>query len=281
MQPKHPVIFTIDVEDYYHILDVPGTPRISDWDQIPSRVEYGFNRLLDLLVSRNQHCTMFFLGYIARRFPDLVKRAREHGHEIASHGMYHTMVSKQTAAQFATDATDSRQLLEDLCGTAVTGWRSAGFSPNLQTSWYFEELVKSGYRYDSSLVPNRTQHQSLGSVQLAPYPIHTPSGRLLEFPISVATIAGRQVNMFGGGYLRFFPAWLIAQQARKVRAERPLIVYIHPRELDPGHPKLRMNALRHCKSYINMNSVPAKLHLLLDNSVCVTAGEYYNDFKWE
>ena len=281
MQPKHPVIFTIDVEGFYHILDVSGTPQISEWDQIPSRVEYGLNRLLDLLASRNQCCTMFFLGYIAQRFPGLVKRAVELGHEIASHGMYHTMVSTQTAAQFASDAADSRKLLEDVSGQAVSGWRSAGFSPNHSTPWYFEELVKSGYKYDSSLVPNRKQHQAMSPIQLAPYPIHTPSGKLLEFPISVAQIAGNYVNMFGGGYLRFFPAWLIKQEARKVRAERPLIVYIHPREMDPGHPKINMNVLRRFKSYVNIQSVPGKLNLLLDNSVCITAREYYNEFKWE
>lgn len=276
----HPVIFTIDVEDYYHILEVSGTPRIQDWDRIPSRVEYGFNRLLDLLDSRDQHGTMFFLGYIARRFPDLVKRAREYGHEIASHGMHHTKVSRQTAAEFAADASDSRKLLEDLCGVAVSGWRSAGFSPNLQTSWYFEELIKSGYKYDSSLIPNRKGHQSLSQLQLAPYPIQTPSGPLLEFPISVTTICGIQMSMFGGGYLRFFPAGLIAREARKVRQERPLIVYIHPREMDPSHPKIKMNALRFCKSYINMHSVPHKLNLLLEDAVCITMADYYQAFKW-
>lgn len=281
MSPKHPVIFTIDVEDYYHILDVSGTPEISDWDRIPSRVEYGFNRLLDLLASRDQQGTMFFLGYIARRFPDLVKRAREYGHEIASHGMYHTMVSRQTPTQFATDATDSRKLLEDISGKAVIGWRSAGFSPNLQTPWYFEKLIKSGYKYDSSLIPSRRGHRSMSQIQLAPYPIQTPSGRLWEFPISVTTIAGMHVSMFGGGYLRLFPSWLIAHEARKLRADRPLIVYIHPREMDPGHPKIKMNALRYCKSYINMHSVPDKLHLLLDGSVCITAGDYYQEIKGE
>lgn len=271
----HPGFFTIDVEDYYHIIGVSGTPNIDEWDSIQPRVSYGFAKLLELLESRQVKATFFFLGYIAKRFPELVKEAHARGHEIASHGMYHQEVRYQTAADFLEDARESRLLLEDISGTEVLGWRSAGFSVNQDTPWFFEQLLEAGYKYDSSIVPNRTGHKRLFAADAAPAFICTGSGKIYEFPIGVADLGPLQVGMFGGGYLRFFPKQAIGKMAFRTLQSRPLLIYIHPRELDLDHPKIPMNIIRYVKSYINMSSVQAKLNMLLKITHFSTLGEYY------
>ncbi|MDD4147549.1 MAG: polysaccharide deacetylase family protein, partial [Candidatus Cloacimonetes bacterium] len=236
-----PAFFTIDIEDYYHIIGVRGTPDITSWDQLPSRVEYSLDRLLDLLAEHNVTASLFFLGYIAKRYPHLVKKAMSQGHEIASHGMYHTEVCTQSQSDFFAEALQSRMLLEDICGEAVIGYRGAGFSIDHRNPWFFESLLQAGYLYDSSLVPNRLHHRLIPGVQLYPSKIQTNSGSICEFPIGMAEMAGMKLNMFGGGYLRFFPKPLLIHMAHRTLMKRPLLVYIHPREMDPDHPRISMN----------------------------------------
>lgn len=272
---RQPGFFTIDVEDYYHIIGVSGTPPVKSWDNIPSRVDKGLRALFELLDRHQTKATLFFLGYVARRHPELVREALSLGHELASHGMYHREVRLQEQDEFYLDATESKKLLEDIGGVEVIGWRSAGFSINRSTPWFFEKLIEAGYKYDSSIVPNRMSHNSLLNAEPAPFPIHTDNGKILEFPIGVADLPGSKISMFGGGYLRFFPKGLIKQMAEATLAKRPLLIYIHPRELDPRHPRIEMNALRKFKSYINMSSVPDKLDTLLNLTDYTTLGAYY------
>jgi len=279
LKHRKPGFFTIDVEDYYHIIGVSGTPPISQWDSIPSRVEYGLHKLLDLLELHNVKATLFFLGYIAKRFPHLVTEAQAMGHEIASHGMYHLEVRLQTSEQFYQDARDSRLLLEDLSGVEVRGWRSAGFSMSQRTPWFFEKLLAAGYSYDSSVVPSRLGHHRLFVADSAPSRIGTGTGRIYEFPISVVNFMGIQVSMFGGCYLRFFPQKAIVTMADKTLKQRPLMIYIHPRELDQEHPRIKMNLVRRYKSYINLSTVPTKLETLLGLTNFLTLGEYYDQQK--
>lgn len=272
---RQPGFFTVDVEDFYHIIGVSGTPNISEWDSINPRVSKGFFRLLELLDSTETKATFFFLGYIAKRFPELVKEAHTRGHEIASHGMYHQEVRHQSSAEFLSDAKASKALLEDISGEKLLGWRSAGFSMNQHTPWFFDKLLEAGYSYDSSIVPNRLGHKRLFAADASPAFVTTGSGRIFEFPIGVADIGMLQVGMFGGGYLRFFPQAAICRMALQTLQKRPLLIYIHPREMDPGHPRISMNPFRYFKSYINMSSVPDKLGTLLSITEYRTLGEYY------
>ncbi|MDZ4122083.1 MAG: polysaccharide deacetylase family protein, partial [Candidatus Cloacimonadaceae bacterium] len=261
---KNPGFFTIDVEEYYHIIGVRGTPEIATWDRLPTRVDIGLNRLFDLLSQHEVKSTLFFLGYMAQRHPHLVKKAIALGHEIASHGMYHIEVKGQNRKEFTADAKQSKHLLEDIGGKPVIGYRSAGFSINHSTPWFFEALIEAGFSYDSSLVPNRTQQRKLFPIPAHPASLKTPSGSIYEFPICVADLAGIQVSMFGGGYLRFFPHKMLENAGKKTVLKRPLLIYIHPRELDPVNPHLSINLFRKFKSYINISSVPQKLESLLN-----------------
>lgn len=276
---RHPVFYTVDVEDYYHILGVKGTPPVTQWDSLPARVERGLARHFDLLAEHGARATLFFLGYIAKRFPHLVRKAVELGHEVASHGFYHQEVRDMQRSVFEADAADSRKLLEDLSGKEVRGWRSAGFTMGEGTPWFFSSLLEAGYAYDSSIVQNRPQHDTLFRGENRPTFLTTESGRICEFPITMAEFGSLKINMFGGGYLRFFPAWLLGRAASRELTRKPLLIYIHPRELDPGHPRLQMSIYRHFKSYVNLSGVPRKLTLLLGLAESQTLGEHYEQLR--
>lgn len=257
-------IFTVDVEDWFHILDVPSTPPLSQWGSLPSRVEKNFMRLMDIFAEKDARVTCFFLGWVAEKFPHLVREAEARGHEIASHGYAHRLVYEMSREEFLADATKSRKLLEDVSGGAVLGYRSSGFSVTEKTPWFFDALMEAGYRYDSSVFPARREHGGLEGASLAPYRLNGGSRELIEFPITVTRIFGRPVCFFGGGYLRLFPYFLIRRMTRRVLAEgRPVVFYVHPREIDPEHPRLPMGWVRGFKSYVNLHTTEEKLRRLM------------------
>ena len=257
-------IFTIDVEDWFHILDVPSAPAISSWGSLASLVEKNFLRLLDLFDEKGVAATCFFLGWVAEKFPHLVKEARRRGHEIASHGYAHRLVYEMGEHAFLQDALRARRILEDLGGDAVSGYRSSGFSVTEQTPWFFDALVRAGYRYDSSLFPAKRSHGGMDGARCAPYRLGSGPQGLIEFPVTVTPVLGRRLCFFGGGYLRLFPGLVIRRMARRVLGEgRPVIFYIHPREIDPHHPRLPMSRGRSFKTYWNLDSTEGKIRSLL------------------
>jgi polysaccharide deacetylase family protein (PEP-CTERM system associated) len=259
-------IFSVDVEDWFHILDVPAAPALSEWDRQPSRVEKNFTRLLDIFSDKDVEVTCFFLGWIAERYPDLAREAARRGHEVASHGYSHRLVYEMTPQEFSEDVIKARKLLEDLVGRPVLGFRSAGFSATESTPWFFDRLVEAGYAYDSSIFPASRGHGGLKSARRAPYIVADGPNRFVEFPISVATVFGRPVCFFGGGYLRAFPYFIVRKMARRVLREgRPVVFYIHPREVDPGQPRLPMPFVRRIKSYVNLKTTEAKIRGILDD----------------
>lgn len=257
-------VFTIDVEDWFHILALPRMPDLGEWSRLPSRVERNFRRLLDVLAARDVRATCFFLGWVAEKFPVLAREAAAAGHEVASHGYSHTLVYQMTADQFHEDVSRSRRILEDATGTAVAGYRAPGFSVTADTPWFFEQLARAGYRYDSSIFPGPRQHGGFVSWSRHPSVVETPHGPITEFPISVSTVLGRPLCFFGGGYLRLFPYPLIKAMGKRVLADRrPLVFYVHPREIDPDHPRMEMSALRRFKSYVNLATTRGKVERIL------------------
>ena len=272
---KGKCVFSVDVEDWFHILDLPNTPPPSVWHSLPSVVESNFMRLLDMFDLANVRTTCFFLGWIGQQYPHLLMEAHRRGHEIASHGYAHRLVYEMTEQECREDALLSRRILEDVTGCRVIGYRSAGFSATEKTSWFFRALVEAGYQYDSSLFPARRQHGGVAGAKRAPHLIQTESGPLVEFPISVTNALGRPICFFGGGYLRLFPYRMIRRMShRVVRDGRPVLFYIHPREIDPSHPRLEMPAHRRFKSYINLKTTEGKIQRLLSEFSFVTLQEY-------
>jgi polysaccharide deacetylase family protein (PEP-CTERM system associated) len=271
-------IFSIDVEDWYHILDVPSAPAIGEWDGLPARVESNFLRMLDILAEVDAQATCFFIGHVAKRFPHLVREAKARGHEIASHSYTHQLVYTMSPAAFLEDATRSRQVLEDISGGPVQGFRASGFSVTEQTPWFFEKLVEAGYGYDSSTFPAGRGHGGLKGGRLEPHGRQTPSGKLVEFPVTVAEVLGKRFCFFGGGYLRLFPYPLVKLMSRAVLHDgRPVIFYVHPREIDPDHPRLPMGAARRFKTYVNLDTTEEKMRRILTDFPVTTFGDYLRD----
>jgi polysaccharide deacetylase family protein (PEP-CTERM system associated) len=268
-------ILSVDVEDWFHILEAASAPDISQWDALPSCVERNFRKLLDLFSEKNVRVTCFFLGYVAERYPHLVKEALNRGHEIASHGYAHRLIYTMTPQAFLEDAGKSKEILEGITGQAVNGYRAPGFSVTTDTPWFFEKLVEAGYRYDSSVFPAPRQHGGLNTKRYSP---HLVAEKLMEFPITVADVFGKRFCFFGGGYLRLFPYPIVRQMCRKVLGEnRPVVFYIHPREIDPDHPRLSLGLTRTFKSYVNLKTTEPKLRNILDEFQVTTFAEFIKE----
>lgn len=258
-------VLSIDVEDWFHILDLKSAPDMDAWSSLPSHVEANFMALLDLFDVHAAGVTCFFLGWVAERFPHLVREAARRGHEIASHGYGHRLVYESTPGEFIEDAIKSKRLLEDISGRPVRGYRSAGFSSTEATPWFFEKLAEAGYHYDSSVFPARREHGGMRTSRLGPHLVKAGRAGIIEFPISVVRFLGKPLCFSGGGYLRLLPWAVIRRLARSVLSEgRPVIFYIHPREIDPCHPRLPMSARRRFKCYVNLKTVRPKLNAILE-----------------
>ena len=257
-------ILSVDVEDWFHILELGSTPKTNEWQNLESRVERNFYFLLDLFDHTNAKATFFFLGWIAEHYPDLVKEAYLRGHEVASHGYSHRLIYSQSIEEFEIDVRKSKYILENIIGQPILGYRAPGFSIIKETKWAFRILAKVGYRYDSSIFPATRGHGGIIGENVFPHEIKTENGRIKEFPITVASVLKKKICFFGGGYLRIFPYVIIRHFAKVVNKEgRPVIYYLHPREIDPQHPRLQMGWVRYFKSYINLNKTLPKLKKLL------------------
>lgn len=275
-------IFSVDVEDWYHILDLPCTPRLEEWIKMPSRVERNFIHMLDIFEEHSVHVTCFFLGWIAENYPHLVKDAHKRGHDIASHGYSHELVYKMSIKEFTEDARKAKLIIEDIVGADVLGFRATGFSVTEQTPWFFESIASVGYKYDSSIFPGSRGHGGIMTNQLAPYKIDNNSDSIIEFPITLKKVFGKPICFFGGGYLRLFPFQIIKHMTKMVLNEgRPVVFYIHPREIDNEQPRLPMNLSRKFKSYINLKSTEAKIRNIFASFEFLTFKDYIQKYPIE
>jgi polysaccharide deacetylase family protein (PEP-CTERM system associated) len=274
-------VFSVDVEDWFHILGLPATPRLEEWDGLPSRIEKNFLTLLDIFARQNVRVSCFFLGWAAERFPGLVKEAAARGHEIASHGYAHRLVYDLTAEQFFRDAAKSKQILEAITGKAVLGYRASGFSLTRRTGWYYDKLIQAGYVYDSSVFPASREHGGMQGANRIPHTLTRKGGKIIEFPISTTSILGKRLCFFGGGYLRLFPYFLIKKNAAAIlkQQNRPVIFYIHPREIDPAHPRLPMNLKRRFKCYVNLKTTVKKIENIIADFEFTTFADIVSHHK--
>lgn len=256
-------VFSIDVEDWFHILDLKSAPRVEDWAHQPSRVEKNFLKFLELLAEQNIKSTCFFLGWVAERFPHLVKLADEAGHEVASHGYNHQLIHSMAPSEFRADLLKAKSITENILGKSICGYRAPGFSITESNLWAIEILAETGFKYDSSFFPGGHGHGGITHSPLGPHRIQLSQGEILEFPISVSHIFRKPVCFFGGGYFRLFPYPVIKNQFKRVNREgRPVVFYAHPRKIDPEQPRMKMSALRHFKTYVNLSTAREKLRRL-------------------
>jgi len=262
---------SVDVEDWFHILDSAATPALHEWERLESRVAHNMEPLLELFEQSGVMVTLFWLGWIAERHKGLLRRCVQAGHEIASHGYAHLLAYQVGPRKFYEDIRRARLLLEDLTGARVLGFRAPGFGITERAPWAFGEIRRAGYMYDSSVFPAARGHGGLVNGRLEPHWMNTPAGPLAELPISVVQLAGQRICLFGGGYLRAAPLPLIRWGVRQLQREaRPLIVYIHPRDTDPHQPRLALPLRRRVKCYANLCSTLPKLRWMTRTIECIT-----------
>lgn len=261
---------SVDVEDWFQVGAFETTIDKASWDGRLHRVERNTDAVLALFDEAGVRGTFFTLGWIAARYPALIRRIADAGHEIASHGWDHLRVFRMTPAQFADDLGRSRAAIEDAAGQAITGYRAPSFSIDLRTPWAHGVLAEAGYAYSSSVAP--VVHDHYGWPE-APRFAFRPlaDSNLLELPVTTVKVAGRNFAAGGGGFFRLFPYHLSRWAIREVNRneKRPAVFYFHPWEIDPEQPRVAEAPLKsRLRHYTNLDKMAGKLRKLL------------RDFEW-
>lgn len=253
---------SVDVEEYFQVSNFDRVISREDWDRLPSRVGGSMSRILDEMERDGVRATFFILGWVASRHPELVRRIHRAGHEVASHGTGHRMVYDLTAEQFRRDVTDSKQVLEDIVGAPVIGYRAPSYSITRRSWWALDILADVGYRYDSSIFPIRHYRYGIPGYRRFPHRIDLGGGAgIWEFPLTTVSLFGLNFPIAGGAYLRFLPAWLVRSGLLWVnRKERePAVIYFHPWEIDDGQPRQKVSWPIQINHYYNLSRTLDKL----------------------
>jgi len=257
-------VFSVDVEDYFHVSAFAREIPTSQWDHFQCRVEANTHRILRILEAEQVRGTFFILGWVAQRFPRLVREIARDGHEIGCHSHWHQLVYELTPDQFRADLRQSLDVLQQITGTAVISYRAPSFSVVRQSMWALPILVEEGIKNDSSIFPVHHDRYGVPDADLAPTTIVTDAGALQEFPPSVWRVSKMNVPIGGGGYLRLYPLWLTCLGLRQINrdAERPFMVYTHPWEVDPDQPRLNGPWRSRFRHYVNLATTASKLRSL-------------------
>ena len=261
---------SVDVEDWFQVQAYAGVIDRESWDTIPCRVEANTGRILDQFAAAGVRGTFFTLGWVAERYPALVRRIVEGGHELASHGYGHQLVHSLTPAGFEADLLRAKAVLEDTGGVAVQGYRAPTFSIGPRNPWAFDVLEQTGHRYSSSVYP--VKHDLYGVPDAPRFPYRPGAGALVEIPMTTVRVGARNVPIAGGGYFRLMPYQLFRTLLRRFHQadRRPGVFYFHPWEVDPGQPRVpqasRMARFRHG---VNLGAMAGRMDRLL------------RDFRWD
>jgi polysaccharide deacetylase family protein (PEP-CTERM system associated) len=262
-----PVInaMSIDVEDYFHVSAFDGIVPRTQWDGMESRVVANTHRLLAIFAEYGVLSTFFVLGWVAERFPALVRAIADEGHEIASHGYAHRLIYDQTPDAFREDVRRAKALLEDASGRAVAGYRAPSYSITPRSLWALDILADEGYSYDSSIFPIRHDRYGIPVSDRKPYRITRAAGTLTEVPGSTTRIGPLNLPIAGGGYFRLLPYWWAHWGISRVnrREQLPVVFYLHPWEIDPEQPRLSAGRLSRLRHYRNLSKTETRLRQLL------------------
>lgn len=256
--------FTVDVEEYFQVSAFEGIVPRESWSGFESRVHASMDVLLSLLARHETRGTFFVLGWIAERFPDLVRQLVDGGHEVASHGWDHRRVTHITPDEFRASVADSKSLLESITGERVLGFRAPSFSIVPGLEWALDILVEEGYSYDSSLFPVRRRGYGYAGARTEPHLLERPAGTLMEFPPGTLRLGGLVLPAGGGAYFRLFPYSVVrtALATASQRAENATF-YIHPWEVDPEQPRLSVNLATRVRHYGGLRRTLPRLERLL------------------
>jgi polysaccharide deacetylase family protein (PEP-CTERM system associated) len=260
---------TIDVEDYFQVAAFDAHVRRSDWSTMECRIEQNIERVLALLADANARATFFTLGWIAERYPELIRTIGRNGHEIASHGFGHERASAQQPALFLADIRLAKAILEDVSGSAVRGYRAPSFSIGTSNPWAFDSIAEAGYQYSSSIYPIRHDHYGVPD---APRFAHQSRPGLLEIPVATVRMLRSNWPAGGGGYFRLLPYAISRWSIRRIntRDQQPAMFYFHPWEVDPDQPRMTgTGAKTRFRHYVNLHRMAPRLTRL------------FRDFRWD
>ena len=269
--PAAPIVnaLTIDVEDYFQVSAFADHVSRGDWETMPCRVERNIDRILALLDERKVHATFFTLGWLAERYPDLVRRISDAGHELASHGFSHRRATEQQRDEFLADIRLAKAVLEDISGQGVSGYRAPSFSVGPGNVWAFDCISEAGYRYSSSVYPIRHDHYGVPD---GPRFAHESSPGVLELPVATVRLFSTNWPAGGGGYFRLLPYFISHWSIRRINIvdRKPAMFYFHPWELDPDQPRVKgVRAKTRFRHYLNLKRTEPRLRRLVA------------DFRWD
>jgi polysaccharide deacetylase family protein (PEP-CTERM system associated) len=260
-------VLSVDVEDYFQVEAFAGLVERESWDRWPSRVVANTQRVLDLFDEHSAKATFFFVGWVAARFPHLVREVQSRGHELACHSYWHRTVYSLTPDEFRKDTRQAKHAIEDATGVAVTGYRAPSWSITKACLWALDILAEEGFTYDSSIYPIHHDLYGVPGAQRFPYTHACANGLgLWEFPPATLRFLGTNFPAAGGGYLRIFPSAFteLAFRTFENSYRERVVVYLHPWELDPEQPRIQGSVKSRFRHYTNLTRMCAKLDKLLD-----------------
>ena len=258
---------TVDVEDYFHVAALSETIKPNDWDRWECRVERNTRTLLNLFAEKNTRATFFVLGWVAERYPALVREIHEAGHEVASHGYSHQLVYSQTPEVFREETFKSKALIEDIIGAPVLGYRAASYSITAQSRWALDILCDAGFVYDSSIFPVHHDRYGMPGTPDLPYLLTTDNQqKIVEFPLSTLDLLNRKIPIAGGGYFRLFPYWFSRWGLSTInKKSEPFVFYLHPWEVDPDQPRVEASWFSRFRHYNNLDRCYTRLEKLVSS----------------
>ena len=274
---------TVDVEDYFHVNAFKHVIPTGDWDKWPCRVVKNTQLILELFEQKELKATFFVLGWVAERYPELVREIDQAGHEVASHGYSHQLVFNQERAVFYQETKKSKQMLEDTIGKPVQGYRAASYSITNKSLWALDVLAELGFTWDSSIFPIHHDTYGIASSPEEPYTLTTLSGaKLIEFPLTTAKVLGLKIPAAGGGYFRQYPyflsRWLFRQAGEAVN--KPAIFYLHPWEVDPEQPRIPNAGWKsNFRHYTNLSKCQMRLAKLIDDVEFTSMGQVLTNYN--
>ncbi len=273
---------TVDVEDYFHVSAFAKNIRIDDWDKIESRVEKNTKRILEIFAAQNLKATFFVLGWVAERYPELVRCIAEHDHEIACHGYSHQLIYEQTPKVFREETLRAKDILEDIIGVRVCGYRAASYSITEKSKWALDILSEIGFTYDSSIFPVHHDRYGMPCMPKKPHILKISNERsLVEFPLSTLKLFGSVLPVAGGGYFRLYPYWFTRYALSKINSNKESFVfYLHPWEIDPGQPRIKTSLLSRFRHYNNLDKCENRLNKLMKNFKFETMSTVLKEMKF-
>ena len=256
---------TIDVEDYFQVAAFEDIINPSAWDSMEQRVERNTSRILDILGRYDIKATFFVVGWTAERFPELVRKIKAAGHDIGCHSYLHRKIYDLTPDEFRQDTQRAKEILEDIIGEKIIGYRAPSYSITRKSLWALDVLEELGFKYDSSIFP--ILHDNYGIPDTPRFEYRLPDHDMMEYPISTTLFLGRKIPIAGGGYFRLFPYWFTRMALKKINNQenKPFIFYLHPWEIDFAQPKMKhARALSRFRHYNNLDKTENRFVRLLE-----------------